>query len=57
MGIGAARDESEFVVIVRERSGMLSFFVRRREADDAVRAERRARWRWAKGTRRLMTLD
>ena len=32
-----------FVTIVRERRGMLSFFVRRREADDAVRAERSAR--------------
>ena len=30
-------------MIVRERRGILSFFVRRREADEAVRAERRAR--------------
>lgn len=43
--------------MVRERSGILSFFVRRREADDAVRADRRARWRWARGTRRLMVLE
>lgn len=32
-----------FVTIVRERRGMLSFFVSRRDADVALRAERSAR--------------
>ncbi len=44
-------------MIVRERRGMLSFFVRRREADEAARAERRARWRGARDTRRLIVLS
>ncbi len=42
------------VMIVRERSGMLSFFVRRIEAEDAVVAERRARVSGARGIRRLI---
>ena len=49
-------DVRMLVTIVRERRGMSSFFVRRREAEEAVRAERRARWRGARGTRRLMVL-
>lgn len=44
------------VKMVRVRSGMLPFFVRRMEADEAVRAERRARFRWARETWRLMVL-
>ena len=44
------------VMIVRESKGILSFFVRRMDADDAERADRRARWRAARGTRRLMVL-
>ena len=44
------------VIIVRESKGILSFFVSRIEAEDAERAERRARWRAARGTRRLMVL-
>ena len=53
----APRDEARAeVTIVRERRGTLSFFVRRIEALDAEKAERRARWRAARGTRRLMTL-
>ena len=43
--------------MVKERSGRLSFFVRRIEAEEAERAERRARCRWARGTRRLMVFD
>ena len=45
-----------FVRSVRERRGMLSFLVRRREAVEAVRAERRARLRWVRETWRLMVL-
>ena len=44
------------LMIVRESKGMLSFFVRRIEADDAVRAERRARWSGARGIRRFIVL-
>lgn len=44
------------VMIVRERSGILSFFVRRIEVLDAVDAERRARKRGRRGMRRLMVL-
>lgn len=43
-------------MIVRESSGTLSFLVKRIEADEAVRADRRARWRGARGIRRLMVL-
>lgn len=58
MLVGGARmaEEREEVTMVRERRGMLSFFVRRMEALVAERAERRARLRWPRGTRRLMTL-
>ena len=55
--MGGAREERVLVVMVRERRGWLSAFVRRREALEAVRAERSARWRWASGTRRLMVLE
>ena len=44
------------MIIVRESRGRLSFFVRRMEAEDAERADRRARWREARGTRRLIVL-
>ena len=44
------------VRIVRERNGMLSFFVRRMKADEAVNAERRARLRGASEIWRLMML-
>ena len=44
------------VMMVRERRGTLSFLVRRRDADVAFWAERRARWRGARGTSRLMVL-
>ncbi len=45
-----------FVTMVRERRGRLSFLVRRREADVAEDAERRARWRGARGSSRFMVL-
>ena len=44
------------VMIVRERRGILSFFVRRIEDEEAVSAERRARWSEARDTRRLIVL-
>ena len=44
------------VMMVRERRGTLSFLVRRRDAEVAFWAERRARWRGARGTSRLMVL-
>lgn len=43
-------------MIVRESRGMLSFLVKRMEAEEAVRADRRARWRGARGMRRFMVL-
>lgn len=54
--IGGAREDSVLVMMVRDKSGMLSFFVRRIEADDPLRAERSARERRARGTCRLMAL-
>ena len=54
--MGGAREDSVLVDMVRERRGWLSALVRRSEALEAVTAERRARWRWARGTRRLMVL-
>lgn len=54
--MGGAREASVLVVMVRESKGWFPSLVRRREALDAVRAERRARYRWARGTRRLMVL-
>ena len=44
------------VTMVRESKGMLSFLVKRMEAEEALRADRRARWRGARGIRRLMVL-
>ena len=44
------------VIMVRERRGTLSFLVKRMEAEEAESAERRARWRGARGMRRLMVL-
>lgn len=44
------------VIIVRESRGMLSFFVRRMDAEIALRAERRARWRGPRGIRRFIVL-
>lgn len=44
------------VMIVRESSGMLSFLVKRMEAEEAARAERRARWSGARGMRRFIVL-
>lgn len=53
--IGAeTRDEKRLVVMVRTRRGILSCLVRRIEADEPVRAERRARVRRTSGTWRLM---
>lgn len=54
MEVGGRAEVRLLVIIVRERSGMLSFFVRRIEAEDAVVAERRARVSVARGMRRLM---
>ena len=52
-----AREEARLpVMIVRESRGVLSFFVKRIEAEEALRADRRARWRGARGMRRLMML-
>lgn len=47
----------ELVIIVSERSGMLSFFVRRMEEDVAWRADLSARRRGLRGTSRFITLD
>lgn len=44
------------VMIVRESRGISSFFVRRMDAEEADRAERKARWRAESGTRRFMVL-
>lgn len=54
--VGGRKDVRVLVRIVSERRGMLSFFVRRIEAPEAVRAERRARLRWARETWRFMVL-
>ena len=52
-----AREEARLLVmIVRESRGILSFFVKRMEAEEAVRADRRARWRGARGMRRFIVL-
>lgn len=51
-----ACEPSVCTVMVSESTGMLSCFVSRIEADDPLRAERRARWRAASGTWRLMVL-
>ena len=44
------------VMMVRERTGTPSFLVRRIEADEALRADLRARWRGGRGSSRLMVL-
>lgn len=56
MDVGGREELKLLVMIVRMSSGTLSFFVKRMEAEEAVRAERRARWRGARGIRRLMVL-
>ena len=56
MDVGGRDDLRLLVMMVRMSSGTLSFFVKRMEAEEAVRAERRARWRGARGMRRLMVL-
>ena len=45
-----------FVMMVRERTGMPSFLVRRMEADVALIADFRARWRGGRGSSRLIVL-
>lgn len=44
------------VMIVRESTGAPSFLVRRIEADDAFRADLRARLRGGRGSSRLIVL-
>lgn len=56
MEVGGREEGRVLVVIVRERRGMLSFFVRRIEDAEALVAERRARVSDARGIRRLMVL-
>lgn len=56
MEVGGREEGRVLVVIVRERRGMLSFFVRRMEDAEALVAERRARVSEARGIRRLMVL-
>ena len=46
-----------FVMIVKDKTGTLSRFVRRIEADDAFIADLRARWRGGRGSSRLMVLS
>lgn len=45
-----------FVMIVRERTGIPSFLVRRIEADVAFMADLRARYSGGRGSSRLMVL-
>lgn len=56
MAVGGLEEARLLVMIVKMSSGMLSFLVKRMEAEEAVRAERRARWRGARGMRRFMVL-
>lgn len=56
MVMGGARVDRVLVMMVRERRGMLSFLVRRMEAEEPLRADRRARERRARGTWRLIAL-
>ena len=56
MDVGGLEEVRLLVMIVRMSRGMLSFLVKRMEAEEAVRAERRARWRGARGMRRFMVL-
>jgi hypothetical protein len=43
--------------MVRQRTGVLSRFVRRSEAEVALVADLRARWRGCRGTSRFMMLS
>jgi len=45
-----------FVMMVRERTGAPSFFVSRIEAEVALMADFRARWRGGRGSSRLIVL-
>jgi hypothetical protein len=45
-----------FVMIVRDRIGIPSFFVSRIEADVAFIADFKARWRGGRGSSRLIVL-
>lgn len=55
VGMGGRREEVKvLVMMVRTRRGVLSCLVRRMEAEEPVRAERRARERRLRGTCRLM---
>jgi len=56
MEVGGREEVRLLVMMVRERRGILSFFVSRMDAEDALAAERRARRRGARGIRRLMVL-
>ena len=56
MDVGGRVEVRLLVMIVRDSSGMLSFFVKRIEAEEAERAERRARWRGMRGMRRFIVL-
>lgn len=56
MDVDAREEPRLLVMIVRESRGILSFFVKRMEAEEAVRADRRARWRGARGMRRFIVL-
>lgn len=52
--VGGTRVEKLLVMMVRTRRGMLSCFVRRIEAEEPVRAERRARDKRFSGTCKLI---
>lgn len=52
--IGGTRDDKLLVMMVRTRRGTLSCLVRRMEAEEPVRAERRARDSRLSGTCKLM---
>jgi hypothetical protein len=54
VGMGGMREDKLLVVMVRTRRGMLSCLVRRMEAEDPERAERRARESRASGTCKLI---
>lgn len=49
-------EDMVLVMIVRERTGCPSFFVRRMEAEEAFRADLRARFRGRRGSSRLIVL-
>jgi hypothetical protein len=55
--VDVMRPDTELVVIVRHKIGVLSRLVRRRDALVALVADLRARYRGARGTSRLMVLD